>query len=163
MVFNELKSNPKLVQNATAVICKNFKQDYFKTTQFLKIWLEKFDILPKNAQLNLLILYCRINSELLEKWDVNISKLTNVSKPASIENKFIAFKENKKLQSNFDYILLYYSNHINDYKNINRYFDRVFLSFKSNIKTKEDRIEKLKHKGSPNNHNLVGHENPTMN
>ena len=24
-------------------------------------------------------------------------------------------------------------------------------------------IEKLKHKGSPNNHNLVGHENPTMN
>ncbi|RTL13813.1 MAG: CAP domain-containing protein [Flavobacteriaceae bacterium] len=139
-VFNELKSNPKLVQNATAVICKNFKQDYFKTTQFLKIWLEKFDTLPKNAQLNLLILYCRINSELLEKWDVNISKLTNVSKPASIENKFITFKENKKLQSNFDYILLYYSNHINDYKNINRYFDRVFLSFKSNIKTKEDRI-----------------------
>mgnify|MGYP006201028591 FL=1 len=141
MVFNELKSNPKLVQNATAVICKNFKQDYFKTTQFLKIWLEKFDTLPKNAQLNLLILYCRINSELLEEWDVNISKLTNVSKPASIENKFIAFKENKKLQSNFDYILLYYSNHINDYKNINRYFDRVFLSFKSNVKTKEDRID----------------------
>jgi len=140
MVFNELKSNPKLVQNATAVISKNFKQDYFKTTQFLKIWLEKFDTLPKDAQLNLLILYCRINSELLEKWDVNISKLTNVSKPASIENKFITFKENKKLQSNFDYILLYYSNHINDYKNINRYFDRVFLSFKSNIKTKEDRI-----------------------
>ena len=140
MVFNELKSNPKLVQNATAVICKNFKQDYFKTTQFLKIWLEKFDTLPKNAQLNLLILYCRINSELLEKWDVNISKLTNVSKPSSIENKFITFKENKKLQSNFDYILLYYSNHINDYKNINRYFDRVYMSFKSNIKTKEDRI-----------------------
>ena len=24
-------------------------------------------------------------------------------------------------------------------------------------------IEKLKHKESPNNHNLVGHENPTMN
>jgi hypothetical protein len=99
------------------------------------------NLISKNAQLNLLILYCRINSELLEKWDVNISKLTNVSKPASIENKFIAFKENKKLQSNFDYILLYYSNHINDYKNINRYFDRVFLSFKSNIKTKEDRID----------------------
>lgn len=140
MVFNEIKTNPKLVQNATAVICKNFNQDYFKTTQFLKIWLEKFDTLPKNVQLNLLILYCRINSELLEKWDVNISKLTNVSKPASIENKFLTFKENKKLQSNFDYILLYYSNHINDYKNIKQYFDRVYMSFKSNIKTKEDRI-----------------------
>lgn len=140
MVFNEIKTNPKLVQNATAVICKNFNLDYFKTTQFLKIWLEKFDSLPKNAQLNLLILYSRINSELLEKWDINFSKLTNVIKPVSVENKFIAFKENKKLQSNFDYILLYYSNHINDYKNINEYFDRVYLSFKSNIKTKEDRM-----------------------
>lgn len=140
MVFNEIKTNPKLVQNATAVICKNFNLDYFKTTQFLKIWLEKFDSLPKNAQLNLLILYCRINSELLEKWDINFSKLTNVIKPATVENKFITFKENKKLQSNFDYILLYYSNHINDYKNINQYFDRVYLSFKSNIKTKEDRM-----------------------
>ncbi|UGS21992.1 CAP domain-containing protein [Flavobacterium cyclinae] len=140
MVFNEIKTNPKLVQNATAVICKNFNQDYFKTTQFLKIWLEKFDSLPKNAQLNLLILYSRINSELLEKWDINFSKLTNVIKPVSVENKFITFKENKKLQSNFDYILLYYSNHINDYKNINEYFDRVYLSFKSNIKTKEDRM-----------------------
>ena len=140
MVFNEIKTNPKLVQNATAVICKNFNLDYFKTTQFLKIWLEKFDSLPKNAQLNLLILYSRINSELLEKWDINFSKLTNVIKPVSVENKFITFKENKKLQSNFDYILLYYSNHINDYKNINEYFDRVYLSFKSNIKTKEDRM-----------------------
>ena len=140
MVFNEIKTNPKLVQNATAVICKNFNLDYFKTTQFLKIWLEKFDSLPKNAQLNLLILYSRINSELLEKWDINFSKLTNVIKPVSVENKFITFKENKKLQSNFDYILLYYSNHINDYKNVNEYFDRVYLSFKSNIKTKEDRM-----------------------
>lgn len=140
MVFNEIKTNPKLVQNAAAVICKNFENEYFKTTQFLKIWLEKWDSLSKNAQLNLLILYCQINSELLEKWDVNVTKLTNVSKPESLENKFISFKENKQLQSNFDYILLYYSNHINDYKNINHYFERVYLSFKSNIKTKEDRI-----------------------
>jgi uncharacterized protein YkwD len=140
MVFNEIKTNPKLVQNATAVICKNFENNYFKTTQFLKIWLNKFDSLPKNAQLNLLILYCRINSELFEKWDVNISKLTNVSKPIALESKFITFKENKKLQSNFDYILLYYSSHINDYKNIDHYFDRVYTSFKANIKTKEDRI-----------------------
>lgn len=140
LIFNELLSNQNLVQNATAVITKGYEYNYFKTIQFLKTWLTKFESLPKDTQLNLLILYCKLNKELLEKWDVNITKLTNVNKPNSLEDKFKLFAENKKLQSNFDYILLYYSNHVNDYEKINLYFDNVYKSFKENIKTKEDRI-----------------------
>ena len=140
LIFNELLTNQNLVQNATAVMTKGYEYNYFKTIQFLKTWLIKFESLPKDTQLNLLILYCKLNKELLEKWDVNTTKLTNVNKPNSLEDKFKLFPENKKLQSNFDYILLYFSNHVNDYEKINLYFDNVYKSFKENIKTKEDRI-----------------------
>lgn len=140
LIFNELLINQNLLQNATAVMIKGYDYDYYKTIQFLKTWLTKFESLSKDSQLNLLILYCKLNKELLEKWDVNITKLTNVNKPNSLEDKFKLFSENKKLQSNFDYILLYYSNHVNDYEKINLYFDNVYKSFKENIKTKEDRI-----------------------
>jgi uncharacterized protein YkwD len=140
LIFNKLLTDKNLVQNAAAVLTKNYKYDYFKTIHFLKTWLTKFESLSKDTQLNLLILYCKLNKELLEKWDVSITKLTNVNKPNSLEDKFKLFPENKKLQSNFAYILLYYSNHINDYDKINLYFDNVYKSFKENIKTKEDRI-----------------------
>ena len=123
LIFNKLLTDKNLVQNAAAVLTKNYKYDYFKTIHFLKTWLTKFESLSKDSQLNLLILYCRLNKELLEKWDVNITKLTNVNKPNSLEEKFNFFQENKKLQSNYDYILLYYRNHTNDYKKINFYFN----------------------------------------
>jgi len=140
LIFNELKTNIGLVQNSSAVLTKSYNYDYFKTIQFLNIWLSKFENLSRDTQFNLLILYCKVNQELLDKWDVNITKLTNIIKPFNLENKFDQFSDNKKLQSNFYYILLYYSNHINDYNKVNLYFDRVYLSFKENIKTTKDRI-----------------------
>ena len=140
LIFNEIKTNAALVQNAAAVLSNNLNND-FKVIQFLKIWLEKFDSLSIDSQHNLLVLYCKINKDLLENWDISTNKLTNVTKPKTLENHFSKFKSNQKLQSNFDYILLYYSNHINDYSNINTYFNRVYSSFKSNCKTKEDRLK----------------------
>ena len=140
LIFNEIKTNAALVQNAAAVLSNNLHNE-FKIIQFLKIWLEKFDTLPIDTQHNLLILYCKVNKDLLENWDVSTNKLSNVTKPKTLENQFSKFKSNQKLQSNFDYILLYYSNHINDYSSINTYFNRVYSSFKSNCKTKEDRLK----------------------
>ena len=102
--------------------------------------ISKFNDLNKDTQFNLLNLYCKLNRNLLENWDVNITKLANVIKPYKHENKFNTFNENKKLQSNFDYILLYYSSHVNDYDKVNIYFDKVYNSFKANAKTAEDRI-----------------------
>ncbi|MDK2771569.1 MAG: CAP domain-containing protein [Flavobacterium sp.] len=139
-IFNEINSNSKLVQNYAAVLSKNFTLNREKTVVFLDTWLSKFNELNKDAQFNLLNLYCKTNRNLLEYWDINITKLANVIKPYKHENKFTFFKENKGLQSNFDYILLYYSSHINDYEKVNTYFDKVYNSFKANIKNTDDRI-----------------------
>jgi len=140
LLFNEIKTNPALVQNAAAILSNNL-QNEIKVIEFLKAWFEKFETLPLNSQHNLLVLYCKINKDLLENWDVNTAKLSNVTKPKTLKNQFIKFENNQKLQANYDYILLYYSNHINDYANINTYFERVYSSFKANCKTKEDRIK----------------------
>lgn len=139
-IFNELNSNPKLTQNTAALLSKNYTLNREKTVIFLNNWLSKFSELNKDTQFNLLNLYCKINRNLLEYWDVNVTKLANVIKPYKHENKFSVFKENKNLQSNFDYILLYYSSHINDYNKINHFFDKVYNSFKANIKNNQDRI-----------------------
>lgn len=139
-IFNELNSNPKLTQNTAALLSKNFAFNREKTVIFLNTWLSKFSELNKDTQFNLLNLYCKINRNLLEYWDVNVTKLANVIKPYKHENKFLIFKENKDLQSNFDYISLYYSSHLNDYTKVNFYFDKVYNSFKANIKKTEDRI-----------------------
>jgi len=140
LVFNQLKSNDKLVQNASAALLKHHRNNYFKTVLFLKNWLGKFDQLNKEAQFNLLALYCAINDELLQNWDVNTTKLSNVNKPIKLQNQFSSFESNSKLQANYNYISLYYSSHINDYENVNLYFSKVYLSFLENIKTSQDRL-----------------------
>lgn len=140
LVFNQLKSNDELVQNASAALLKHHRNNYFKTVLFLKNWLGKFDQLNKEAQFNLLALYCAVNDELLQNWDVNTTKLSNVNKPLKLQNQFSGFESNSKLQANYNYISLYYSSHINDYENVNIYFYKVYLSFLENCKTSQDRL-----------------------
>ena len=140
IVFNELMTNDKLVQNAAAVLSKSNRINQFKTVRFLKYWLTQFDTLDKNAQLNLLILYCITNDELLDSWDISTKKLTNVTKPKTLEDKFTLFDIHLNLTANYNYVGLYYSNHSNDYQGINYYFEKVFYSFKESIKTSKDRV-----------------------
>ncbi|NJM79576.1 MAG: hypothetical protein HC854_08145, partial [Flavobacterium sp.] len=141
IVFNELMTNAKLVQNATAVFIKSNRINQFKTVRFLKYWLTQFDTLDKNAQLNLLNLYCVTNDELLESWDISTTKLANVTKPKSLENEFSLFDDQLNLTANYNYVGLYYSNHSNDYEGINYYFDKVYYSFKESIKSSKDRVD----------------------
>jgi uncharacterized protein YkwD len=138
VVFNELMINSKLTQNAAAFICQNFETNHLKTMQFLNNWLPK-KTNTKDTQFNLLLLYGLINKELLEEWDVNLSKLTNIIKPYSLENKYIE-QENSLLLSNFHYVALYFSNHTNNYKQVEKYFSKVYYSFSENIKTKKNRL-----------------------
>lgn len=141
IVFTELMTNKKLVQNATAVLIKSKRINQFKTVRFLKYWLTQFDTLDKNAQLNLLNLYCVTNDELLESWDIATTKLANVTKPKSLENEFSLFDDQLNLTANYNYVGLYYSNHSNDYEGINYYFDKVYYSFKESIKSSKDRVD----------------------
>ncbi|NHN24863.1 CAP domain-containing protein [Flavobacterium jejuense] len=140
IVFNELMTNEKLVQNAAAVLIKSHRINQFKTVRFLKYWLTQFDTLTKNAQFNLLNLYCVTNDELLESWDVSTTKLANVTKPKTLMDKFEAFEKNLDLIANYNYVGLYYANHTNDYEMLNFYFSKVYTSFKNNIKTPKDRV-----------------------
>lgn len=140
IVFNELMTNEKLVQNATAILVKNYNLDYFKTVRFLKHWLTKYDSLSTNTQLNLLNLYCVTNEDLLDNWDVSKTKLANVTKPKTIEEKFLSYETNEALIANHNYVSLYYSNHINDNEGINTYFYKVYESFKNNSKTSKERV-----------------------
>lgn len=140
MVFNEIMDNKNLVQNACAVLIKNYRYNRFNTVKFLKKWLTQIDLLNKETQLNLLILYCIINKDLLNSWDISTSKLANVTKPTTLEKDFQMFQTNLHLIANYNYISLYYANHINDYKNINLYFYKVYNSFKNNIKKPKDRV-----------------------
>ncbi|VXB96533.1 conserved hypothetical protein [Flavobacterium sp. 9AF] len=139
-VFQEIMINASLVQNATAVLIKNYNIDYFKTIRFLKYWFSKYDTLPKNAQFNLLILYCVTNDYLLDSWDISMTKLTNVTKPKTLETHFEANKTHLNLIANYHYVSLYYYNHINDYNGINYYFNKVYTSFKNSIKSPKDRV-----------------------
>jgi uncharacterized protein YkwD len=139
VIFNELMTNPKLTQNATAVLCHNFEANHFKAMQFLNNWMPKKATNTKDTQFNLMLLYCNINKDLLDEWDVRLSKLTNIIKPYSLEKDY-EVQENKLLLSNYHYIALYFSNHTNNYEQINNYFSKVFESFSNNIKNKEDRI-----------------------
>lgn len=140
LVFNEIMTNEKLVQNATAVLIKNYHYNHFNTVRFLKYWLSQFESLNEKAKLNLLILYCVTNNELLDSWDISTIKLANVTKPNALTDKFEVFKSNLDLTANYNYVALYFSNHINDYEGINYYFDKVYYSFKENIKSSNDRV-----------------------
>lgn len=140
LVFNELKTNEQLVQNASATLLKHHRDNYFKTVVFLKNWLAKFDQLNQETQFNLLVLYCDINAELLQNWDISTTKLSNVNKPNTLQNQFSGFEINSKLQANYNYISLYYSSHINDYENVNHYFNKVYHRFLENVKTSQDRL-----------------------
>lgn len=139
-VFNELMTNEKLVQNATAILVKNYRLDYFKTVRFLKYWLAKYDTLSSNTQLNLLNLYCVTNEDLLDNWDVSTTKLANVTKPKTVEEKFKTYETNLDLIANFNYVSLYYCNHVNGSEGVNAYFFKVYESFKKNSKTATDRL-----------------------
>lgn len=140
IVFNELMTNQKLIQNACAALIKNYQYDRFKTVRFLKHWLTQFDSFNKDTQLNLLNLYCVTNENLLHTWDVSTTKLANVTKPKTLENNFSLFQPNLDLTANYNYVALYYSNHTNDYNGINYYFTKVYNSFKNNIKSTKDRV-----------------------
>lgn len=140
MIFNEINSNPLLTQNAAAVLIKSYNGDYFKTFTFLNSWLSKSATINEDTLYNLLILYCKINKDLLSQWDVSTKKLTNINKPNSMEKEFLKFESNKELQANYSYVSLYYYNHINDYKKINECFSNVYYGFKDAIKTNKDRL-----------------------
>ncbi|WP_130735857.1 CAP domain-containing protein [Flavobacterium sp. J27] len=139
-IFQEIMTNASLVQNAAAVLIQNNHYDYFNTIRFLKHWFTQYDTLSQNTQFNLLILYCVTNDQLLHSWDIETSKLINVTKPKTLESQFNFFKTNRNLIANYHYVSLYYCNHINDYNGINYYFEKVYTSFKNSIQTPKDRV-----------------------
>jgi uncharacterized protein YkwD len=140
IVFSELMTNKKLVQNACAALIKHHHYNHFKTVQFLKHWLNEYDTFNKDTQHNLLNLYCVTNEDLLNTWDVSTTKLANVTKPKSLEDSFELFDNDLNLTANYNYVALYYANHINDSEGTNHYFKEVYSSFKDNIKSSKDRV-----------------------
>jgi len=131
-VMNHLKSNPDLVQNASALYSKYYMFDLYKVTEFVASWLGKPNELSDNAKANILQLYNLTTKEILKNWDTSSQQLAKVLHPSKIE-KLTDQVNNDELLLNFHLAAIEYYGQINDSQGINESFDFIKNHFENSV------------------------------
>lgn len=141
VVFEALKNNRALVQNASAVLQKSLHSDgIYKCTEFLDAWVPHISTLPAEAQHNLLGLYTQAALLLLDEWDVPAQRLAKVVHPSKFSetaNKL----HNQSLLLNFHLAAIHYYGQINDSPGINQSFDFIVKHFKKTKLSAQEEID----------------------
>ena len=135
--FDVLKTQPELVQNASAVLSKYFDYNIYKTTEFINSWLQRADELKPEALTNLLHLYTLTGEQLLKDWDISAKRLSNVIHPTKIAT-LIHEDISSELMLNIQLTFLQYYGHTNNSPGINESFDFIRTYFTNNNLPIED-------------------------
>jgi len=140
IVFQALKTNPSLVQNAAALLAKSPEMFLFECTEFLDAWISRYDELSPDARHNLLHLYTRIAKELLNEWDVESQRLARVIHPDLLFDKVTGL-HNQSLLLNFHLAAIEYYGQINASESIHRSFEYIKEHFSKTALSSEDRLK----------------------
>lgn len=131
-IITMLMEYPSLVANACAVlsITSNFQSE--QLIRYVRHWLLNSQNLDPLAKQNLIYLYARTSKQLLNKWDVETSKLAKVLHPLRAE--FVLTNIQKTcptiIQLDFNIGTIEYYTQINDYKSIKPKFEYIESFFK---------------------------------
>ena len=139
-IFEALKKEAQLVQNAAAIYARIYEENLFKTTAFINNWIVREDEISLEALANILHLYTLIGKELLLIWDLPSERLSNVIHPARI-NKFISKDISPELALNLHLTAIQYFGQINDGVNITKSFDYIVNYFENHNLTLEDEVD----------------------
>lgn len=139
-IITMLMEYPSLVANTCAVlsITSNFQSE--QLIRYVRHWLLNSQNLDPLAKQNLIYLYARTSKQLLNKWDVETSKLAKVLHPSRAEFVLTSIQKicPTIIQLDFNIGTIEYYTQINDYKSIKPKFEYIESFFKKQtLSTKE--------------------------
>jgi uncharacterized protein YkwD len=139
-VFNACKKYPELVVNYSAILSQIYWLNTQKTADFIFNWIYRENELSQEAKFNLLHLYTLLGSSLLQDWDLEAARLSNVVHPLKMGHieKEISLKE---LILNLQLTYIQYFGQINDGENINKSFTFITDYFKEVSLSQEDDVK----------------------
>lgn len=123
-IFEYLIQKPEFVENTAAILSKVYLEDIYKSTEYLKTWVNRKDELSVNAINNLLYLYALLGTHFLDNWDVSNERLSNVVHPEKML-KLLNDKISDELMFNLHLTFIRYYGQINDSKKINESFHYI--------------------------------------
>lgn len=138
-IFDVLKVEPLLVQNAAALLSKVYYSDVTRTTEFLFAWINRRNELNEATRHNLLNLWTKLGLEFLDTWDVSSERLANVVHPSRI-GELVYSSMPPELMLNIQLLNIQYYGQINDYKGIQTSFNFISDYFKARALTQEDAV-----------------------
>lgn len=122
--FEACKKHPELVGNYSAMLSRYFMFDLQKTTNFIFNWIYRESELSEEAKFNLLHLYSLVGTYLLDDWDIESARLSNVVHPYKIQQ--VAPNEiSNELMLNLQLTYIQYFGQINDAENIHICFQFI--------------------------------------
>lgn len=134
-IITMLMEHPSLVANACAVlsITSNFQSE--QLIRYVRHWLINSQNLDPLAKQNLIYLYARTSKQLLNKWDVETSKLAKVLHPTRAETVLTSIQKicPTIIQLDFNIGTIEYYTQINDYKSIKPKFEYIESFFKKQV------------------------------
>lgn len=143
-MVTKLLEFPSLVANASAVmsLSNNFQSE--ELIRYVRHWLLNYQVLDPLAKQNLLYLYARTCKELLNKWDVENSKLAKVLHPNRADLVLAGIQTicPSIIQLDYNIGTIEYFSQTNDYKYIKPKFDYIESYFKKQ-KLAQKELEEL--------------------
>lgn len=134
-----IKEHPETVANFAALLSTDYYRNSYLITDFIHSWLNRIGKLNDNARFNLLHLYTKVGTHLLNTWDVSAERLANVIHPSKIK-KISSTKQKTELLLNLHLTFIKYYDQINDRVNTSKSFDYTSSFFKKNRLNQEDDI-----------------------
>ena len=139
-LFEALKRELALVQNAAALLTKASWSDPNKLAELLHHWVRQKEDLSQDAINNVLLLYAMFSDQLINVWDLPSKRLSNVVHPRRVKD-VIDDQLANELVLNLHLTFIKYFGQINDGQNISESFDFIVHYFQSRLLDKKDEID----------------------
>ena len=139
-IIDFMKAYPKTVGNYAALLSKHYENSPYKVTEYINVWLNHLEPLDDIDRNNLMHLYTRVCTLLLDRWDVSSERLSHVIRPSRI--KRIVLKDPKpELVLNQHLTFIAYYGQINSMENIGKSFTYIADYLKENAISKYDDVK----------------------
>ncbi len=139
-VFQKLLQEPRLVQNAAALMSRYYISKQDQVVKFARHWIEKPSSLSLDAKSNLLHLYTITADRLLNDWDLAAKELGKILEPQKAK---IIVNQVKKPEFilNYHLVAIRYFSQVGQRKELDDSFDFITGHFRSQIQNLEDGIK----------------------
>ena len=139
-IFDACNKHPEIVQNYAAMLALVYYYNLKKSTEFIFNWIYREKELSIESKHNLLHLYTLIGTELLNDWDLDAERLSNVIHPNNVNNFTKKISKNE-LILNLHLTYIQYFGQINDGVNISKSFNFIGDYFENHSLSHEDDVD----------------------